>query len=442
MTSPLRPSDMSPELRRVAERARNEPEGEFHSIAHLLNEEALKRAYGRLRASAAVGGDRVSKEDYGRDLEDNLRNLVGRLKAGRYRHKPIRRVRIPKEKGEDRELGISCVEDKIVQGALAELLGAIYEEDFHPHSYGFRKGRGPHDAIRALNRTVEGEEVSAVLEGDIKSFFDTVDRRRLLELIQRRVPDGRIKRLIGKCLNVGILDGGEFSRPDEGVVQGSALSPLLGNIYLHYALDLWFEEEVKPKLRGGAQLIRYADDWVILFEEPHEAEQVKVEMLQRLAEFGLRAHPDKTSVVKFKRPRKEHPGGERQETFDFLGFTVYWRRSRRGYWRVAFRTRGARLRRAIKGVNDWCRSHRCQSLTEQHRMLKSKLRGHYNYYGVNGNFDALAMLARHAKLYWHKWLNRRSQRRSYSWEGFERLLAEAFPLPKPQIKVRIWGTAR
>jgi len=433
---------MSPEVRRVAERARNEPKGKFHSIAHLLDEEALKRAHGRLRGSAAVGVDGVTKAEYGRDLEKNLRDLVGRLKRNRYRHQPIRRVRIPKEDGKDRELGISSTEDKIVQGALAELLGAIYEEDFHPHSYGFRRGRSPHDAIRALNRAVEGEEVGAVLEGDVKSFFDTVDRRRLQEMIQHRVPDGRIKRLIGKCLHVGILDGEEFSRPDEGVVQGSALSPLLGNVYLHYVLDLWFEKRVKPRLRGFAQLIRYADDWVVLFEDPREAEQVKEEMLQRLAEFGLRAHPDKTRIVLFKRPGKDPPGGVRRETFDFLGFTVYWRRSRRGNWRVAFRTRGGRLRRAMKSVNDWCRDHRHQSLTAQHRTLRSKLQGHYNYYGVNGNFKALERLLYQAKRYWFKWLNRRSQRRSYGWEGFDQLLREAFPLPRPQIRVQIWGATR
>lgn len=440
MASPSRPTHVSPKLRRIAERARNEPDGKFHSIAHLLDEEALKRAYGRLRASAAVGVDGVSKKDYGQDLEENLRDLVGRMKRGQYRHQPIRRVRIPKEGGKDRELGISCTEDKIVQGALAELLGAIYEEDFHPHSYGFRRGRGPHDAIRALNRAVDGEKVGAVLEGDIKSFFDTVDRKLLLEMVQHRIPDGRIKRLIGKCLHVGILDGAEFSRPDEGVVQGSALSPLLGNLYLHYVLDLWFERKVKPGLRGNAQLIRYADDWVILFEDPQEAEHVKAEMLQRLAEFGLCAHPDKTKIVSFKRPEKDPPGGGRQGTVDFLGFTMYWRRSRWGTWRVAFRTRGARLRRAMQRINEWCRDHRHQSLTEQHRTLKSKLVGHYNYYGVNGNLDALKKLRHQAERYWFKWTNRRSQRRSYEWEGFAQLLEQVFPLPRPRIKVQIWGT--
>ena len=432
---------MSPELRRVAERARNEPAGKFHSIAHLLNEEALKRAFHRLRKGAAVGVDGVSKETYGQNLEENLRDLVGRLKGNQYRHQPIRRVRIPKEGGKERELGISCTEDKVVQGALAELLGAIYEEDFIPHSYGFRRGRGPHDAIRALNQAVDRARVGAVLEGDVKSFFDTVDRRHLSEMIQHRVPDGRIKRLIGKCLNVGVLDGEEFSQPDEGVVQGSALSPLLGNLYLHYVLDLWFVRRIKPRLKGYAELIRYADDWVVLFEDPGEAEQVKGEMLQRLAEFGLSAHPDKTRIVLFKRPGKDPPGGKRSETFDFLGFTVYWRRTRKGYWRVTFKTRGSRLRRAVKAVNDWCRSHRHESPTVQHRTLKSKLNGHYNYYGVNGNGQALATLQHHTNRCWFKWLNRRGQRPSYSWEGFNDLLKRVFPLPQPRIKVQIWGTA-
>lgn len=432
---------MSPELRRIAERARNEPEGKFHSIAHLLDEGALKRAFGRLRGSAAIGVDGVSKEDYGQNLEGNLRDLVGRLKRNQYRHQPIRRVRIPKEGGKDRELGISCTEDKIVQGALAELLGAVYEEDFSPQSYGFRRGRGPHDAIRALNRAVDREKVSVVLEADIKSFFDTVDRKRLLEMVQHRIPDGRIKRLIGKCLHVGILDGEEFTRPDEGVTQGSALSPLLGNLYLHYVLDLWFERRVKPGLRGYAQLIRYADDWVILFEDRREAERVREEMIQRLTEFGLCAHPDKTKLVLFQRPGQDPPGSGRQETFDFLGFTVYWRRSRWGNWRVAFRTRSARLGRAMKGVHDWCRDHRHEAMAEQHRTLKLKLKGHYNYYGVNGNLDALKKLHHQAERYWFKWLNRRGQRRSYEWGGFAQLLRQVFPLPRPRIKVQIWGTA-
>ena len=432
---------MSPELRRIAERARNEPAGKFHSIAHLLNEGALKRAYERLRARAAVGVDGVTKADYGQDLEGNLRDLVGRLKRNQYRHQPIRRVRIPKDGGKERELGISCVEDKVVQGALAELLGAIYEEDFLPCSYGFRRGKSPHDALRALNRALDGGKVGAVLEADVESFFDTVDRKRLLEMVQHRVPDGRIKRLIGKCLHVGILDGEEFARPDEGVVQGSSLSPLLGNLYLHYVLDLWFERKVKPGLRGNAELVRYADDWVILFEEAGEAERVREELIQRLAEFGLRVNPDKTKIVKFKPPGSDQAGGERPQTFDFLGFTAYWRRTRWGSWRVTFRTRRARLRRAIKRVNEWCRSHRHLSQTDQHRALKSKLEGHYNYYGVNGNHSSLRKLYFQTERVWFKWTNRRSQRRSYKWDGFRELLKRAFPLPRPRITVQIWATA-
>lgn len=429
---------MSPSLRRIAERARNEPQGQFHSIAHLLDEEALHRAFDRLRADAASGVDGVSKEEYGQRLQDNLRGLIERLKANRYRHQPIRRVRIPKEGGQERELGIPCTEDKIVQGALAELLGAIYEEDFLPCSYGFRCGRSPHDAIRALKQAMDGEQVGAVLEADVQSFFDSVDRSKLQEMIQRRIPDGRIKRLIGKCLHVGILDGEEFSRPEEGVVQGSALSPLLGNIYLHHVIDLWFEQEIKPGLRGYAQLVRYADDWVILFEIPEEAEKVKAEMLQRLAEYGLRAHPDKTRTVLFRPPGGDLPGGKRPGTVDFLGFTMYWGKTRRGNWSVAFRTRGARFRRAARNVYDWCRRQRHQPITEQHRMLRAKLQGHYNYYGVNGNYHALDRLRYWAEKHWFKWLNRRSQRASYEWEGFKQLL-RIFPLPRPRIMVQIWG---
>jgi RNA-directed DNA polymerase len=250
---------MSTELQKVAERAKREPAGRFHSLAHLMDVDLLAGAFHRLRKNAAVGMDGVTKEQYEQELEKNLRNLHERLKTKRYRHQPIRRIHIPKEKG-TRPIGISTIEDKVVQTALREVLEAIYEQDFLDCSYGFRPGRSGHDAVRALTRAVDNGEGNFILEFDLKSYFDTVDRAQLVEVIQKRVADGAMLQLIGKCLHVGIFDGETYTTPDEGTVQGSTLSPLLGNIYLHYALDLWFAEEVKPRLRGKAILVRYADD--------------------------------------------------------------------------------------------------------------------------------------------------------------------------------------
>jgi RNA-directed DNA polymerase len=267
-------ADISPELRKVAERARQEPGGQFHSLTHLLHEIALARACGRLRAHAAVGVDGVTKEMYEQDLWGNLKDLVERLKTKRYRHQPIQRVHIPKDNGKTRPLGISAFEDKIVQDAIREVLQAVYEQDFLDCSYGFRPGRSAHDAIRALHHSADRSECNWILEADIVSFFDSVDRTALEEMLRKRLADGSLRRLIGKCLNVGVLDGEEFTTPDVGTAQGSVLSPLLGNIYLHYALDEWFEREVRPRLRGRATLIRYADDFVMVFEYREDADRV------------------------------------------------------------------------------------------------------------------------------------------------------------------------
>jgi len=260
MTNASTLGDMSPELLKVVERAQREPEGRFHSLAHLIDVPALERAYHRMRKDAAVGVDGITKEEYGQALEMNLQDLHARLQSKRYRHQPIRRVHIPKEKGKTRPIGISAFEDKLVQDAVREVLQAIYEQDFLDCSYGFRPERSAHDAIRALDQIVHRDEVNWILEADVVSFFDSVVRNALAEMLQIRVADGSLLRLIGKCLHVGVLEGAEQYAPETGTAQGSVLSPLLGNVYLHYALDLWFETEVKPRLRGRATLIRYCDD--------------------------------------------------------------------------------------------------------------------------------------------------------------------------------------
>ncbi len=251
---------MSLKLQKVVERARTEPEGRFHSLAHLIDVPALESAYRSIRKGAAVGVDGVTKEEFGRDLESNLVGLQDRLKSKRYRHQPIRRVHIPKDGGRTRPIGISALEDKVVQGAVRNVLEAIYEQDFLDCSFGFRPGRNAHGAIRALDKAVHQGGVNWILEADIKSFFDSLDRTKLKELLQIRVADGSLLRIISKLLRVGVLDGAEFSTPDLGTAQGSVLSPLLGNVYLHYVLDAWFDQIVLPRLGGRATLVRYADD--------------------------------------------------------------------------------------------------------------------------------------------------------------------------------------
>jgi len=430
---------MSPELLKVVERAQREPEGRFHSLAHLLDVSALERAYHRMRKDGAVGVDGITKEQYGQALEANLQDLHARMKANRYRHQPIRRVYIPKEQGKTRPIGISAFEDKLVQDAVREVLEAIYEQDFLDCSYGFRPGRSAHHAVRTLDRIVHQGKVNWILESDIVSFFDSLDRNLLAKMLEVRVADGSLLRLIGKCLHVGVLDGVELSTSETGTAQGSVLSPLLGNVYLHYALDHWFQRRVKPRLRGQATLVRYADDFVIGFEYQDDAKRVMDALGQRLGHFGLTLHPDKTRLLPFRRPRKGHPGGKGRATFDFLGFTFYWARTRKGRWGMFCKTRRASLRRVIQSVYGWCRRHRHLPVKVQHAALTRRIQGHFNYFAVSGNFRSLLLVLEQAKRSWYKWLCRRSQRTRLTWERFADLLRD-FPLPRPRITVQIWGS--
>lgn len=435
---------MSPGLLKVAERAKRDPDARFNSLAHLVDEAALGRAFRRIRKGAAVGVDGITKEQYGQRREENLRELHERLRTMRYRHQPIRRVHIPKANGKTRPIGISSMEDKIVQGALREVLDALYEQDFLECSYGFRPGRGAHDALRAMNRMVSRERITVILEADIQAFFDSIDRTKLLELLQIRVADPPLLRLLGKCLHVGVLDGEEFSTPDEGTAQGSIISPMFGNVYLHYVLDLWFERDIKPRLKGRARLIRYADDFVIGFERPEDARRVLEVLHKRMARYGLTLHPEKTRLIPFARPRSPRSGENGRSgpgTFDFLGFTMYWCRTRRGGWRLGMKTRKARVQRILVTLGDWCRRHRHLPLKDQHAALSRCLRGHYQYFGVNGNARSLRTVKHRAERIWLKWLQRRSQRgKRLNWQRFAAYLS-AHPLPPPRICVSIWGKA-
>ncbi len=429
---------MSTKLEKVAERAQD-AELCFHSLAHLIDQEALSRSFRRIRKGAAAGIDGVTKEEYGERLEENLRDLHERMRVKKYRHQPIRRVHIPKADGRTRPIGISTIEDKIVQRALTEVMGTVYEPLFRDCSYGFRPRRSPHDAMRAVNRMCLYEGVNWILEADIESFFDSVDRTRLKEMIRQRISDGSITRLVGKCLRVGVLDGEEFATPDRGTTQGSIISPLLGNIYLHHVLDVWFEDEVSVRLRGRARLIRYADDFVIGFTRKDDAEETLRRLRSRLSEYGLKLHPDKTRLVPFRRPPRGRQDGKGPGTWDFLGFTVYWRQSHKGGWFPGMKTRKAKHQKAVEAVSEYCRSHRHEPLAVQHAALTKKLVGHYNYFGVNGNYASLWSIRQRVERTWLKWLRRRSQRGArLSWARFKSYLRR-FPLPRPRIVVQVWG---
>jgi RNA-directed DNA polymerase len=347
-------------------------------------------------------------------------------------------VHIPKAQGKTRPIGMSAFEDKVVQDAVREVLEAIYEQDFLGCSYGFRPGRSAHDAVRTLEQMGHQGEVRWSFEADIVSFFDSLDRTELKEMLEVRVADGALLRRIGKCLHVGVLDGEAVLEPELGTVQGSVLSPLLGNVYLHYVLDRWFETEVKPRLRGTATLIRYCDDFIIGFEREDDAGRVRAGLEKRLGRFGLTLHPDKTRLLPFWRPSTTQQSGHGPASFDLLGFTFYWRRTRTGHWRMGCKTRRASLRRAKQAIYDWCRRHRHQPVKAQHAALGRRLRGHFNYFGVNGNFPSLLRLVEATKRAWYKWWCRRSQRKRLTWERFPDLLRQ-MPLPRPRITVRIWG---
>lgn len=440
MTGAQTPETMSPQLAKVVERAARDPQATFHSLAHLIDVELLRVEFHALRADAAVGVDGVTTADYAVDLERKLTDLHARLKAGSYRHQPIRRVHLPKGDGRTRPIGIATTEDKIVQGAVRTVLQAVYEPLFAEGSYGFRPRRRAHDALRAINRAMQDGTAEWVLEADIESFFDSISRSMLREMLQHRVADGSLLRLVGKCLHVGVLDGVELTTPETGTAQGSALSPLLGNIFLHYVLDRWFEQDVQPRLRGRARLIRYADDFVLLFEREDDARRVAAVLPQRMAKHGLTLHPTKTRLLPMQRPPFGRNGGKGPGSYEFLGFTVFWRRSRRGTWVPGMQTARTRMYRARRAVQAFCRSQRHEPLKVQHAGLVRRLQGHFNYFGIQGNGRRLDELRDAATEAWCKWLNRRSQRARMTWARFKTLL-RVLPLPRPTIRVRIWAPA-
>jgi RNA-directed DNA polymerase len=429
-----------PRLQRVAELAREMPQAALTTLAHHIDLDLLLEAYRRTRKDGAAGVDGQTAREYAEHLEENLRDLLDRAKSGTYRAPPVRRVHIPKGKGcETRPIGIPTFEDKVLQRAVAMVLEAVYEQDFLDGSYGFRPGRSAHQALEALWKRLMDVGGGWVLELDIEDFFGSLDRRQLREILRQRVRDGVLLRLIGKWLRAGVLEDGVLSHPQAGTPQGGVISPLLANVYLHEVLDTWFEEVVRPRLRGAAHWIRYADDAVLVFAREDDARRVLAVLPKRLAKYGLRLSAEKTRLVCFGRPRS-HGGEDRPGTFDFLGFTHSWGRSRRGRPVVQRRTARDRFGRSLRAVSRWCRANRHRPIGEQQGVLGHKLRGHYAYYGLTGNVSALMRFRHEVKRVWHRWLARRSNSAPMSWERFARLV-ECYPLPPARVVHSIYRSA-
>jgi group II intron reverse transcriptase/maturase len=400
----------------------------------------MHKAYELTRKDGATGVDGQSAKDFAVDLDKNLRDLLEGLKSGRYRAPAVRRVHIPKGDGKKtRPIGIPTFADKVLQRAVAMVLAAVYEQDFLDCSYGFRPGRSAHQALHTLREGLMNMRGGWVLDVDIQGFFDHLAHDKLREILDQRVRDGVLRRMIDKWLKAGIQEAGELSYPEEGTPQGGVISPLLANVYLHEVLDSWYEREVLPRLRGQSFLVRFADDFVIVFSNEGDARRVMDVLPKRFARYGLTIHPDKTRLVRFTKPcpRDSGHGGASEDpgpgSFDLLGFTHFWARSRRGYWVIQRKTMKSRFSRALKAVKQWCRANRHRPLKEQHRTLAAKIRGHNNYYGVRGNSKSLSRFLYHVERIWKCWLGRRSQRGYLSWKRF-RAIKQRYPLPPPRVR--------
>ena len=446
MPSTSRPNSVSTKQQRIAKLARDAPSMRLTTLAHHIDIDWLHEAYRRTRKDAAAGVDGQTAEEYAADLEENLQSLLGRAKSGTYWAPPVRRVHIPKGTGDEtRPIGIPTFEDKVLQRAVTMVLEAVYEQDFLDCSYGFRPGRSAHQALAAFRDQMMAMRGGWVLELDIQKFFDTLDHAQLRAFLDLRVRDGVLRRLIDKWLKAGVLEDGCLRRPEAGSPQGGVISPMLSNVYLHYVLDAWFEGEVRPRMKGRAFLVRFADDAVMGFECEEDARRVLEVLAKRFGRYGLTLHPKKTRLVEFNRPPwKDPPQGSgpvsRPGTFELLGFTHYWGRSRRGNWVVKRKTATSRLSRSVRAISQWCRRYRHEKVREQHRVLSQKMQGHYGYYGITGNYDALHRFYEAAKRRWRKWLSRRSQRAYLSWAVFGRLL-KRYPLPRPVVVHSVYRRA-
>jgi len=426
--------DTVTKLERIAWLSAKDPTKEFGCIMHHVNVESLQECYELLGGKKAVGIDGVTKEEYGEVLLDNLEALIGRMKRMGYRPAPVRQVSIPKagQPGAHRVLGISNFEDKLVQKQFQRILESIYDPIFLPCSYGFRPGRSCHDAIGALHQYLYKEQVAIVIDVDLEKFFDTIDHKVLEEILRIKIKDERFIRYIIRMFKAGILAEGELTLSEEGVAQGSCVSPMLSNILAHYVIDSWFEETVKVHCRGKAELFRYCDDLVICCQYATDAQRIKDALSKRLNKFKLRMNEEKTKMVRFD--RKENQA----TSFSFLGFTFYWGYSQKGRKIPKVKTEGKRLRAKLKKVNEWARSVRHKGDTRTiWKSLCKKLQGHIQYYGVSFNTKRVGIFLYHAKCIMFYWFNRRSQKKSFTWGKFARF-EQRHPLPTIKVYHRLF----
>lgn len=422
------------QVERIGQRAQGREGERFNNLLSALKVPLLKEAYQRLRRSAAPGVDGVTWDEYGEHLDARVLDLQDRIHRGSYHPQPVRRVHIPKGDGRTRPLGIPALEDKVVQQAVRMVLEPIFEAAFKGFSYGFRPGRSQHDALNALAEAIS-RKVNWVLDADIRSFFDTIDHGWMQQFLEHRIADRRMVRLLMKLLHSGVMEDGELREVEEGAPQGGNVSPLMANIYLHYALDLWVHQWRKRYARGEVYIVRYADDFVMGFQHEQDALAMREALASRLAKFGLELHPDKTRVLRFGRfahEKCEREGHKRPETFDFLGFTHIAGQDRRGAFQLKRRTSRKKRKAKLEGLREQMRRRRHQPVPMQHAWLSSVLRGHYRYYGVPTNSRALGSLRERVRQSWHDQLQRRSQRAR--WDAAQHAaFARRFPLPLPKI---------
>ncbi len=427
MSSPT----VSTKLARIAEQSKRDATMVFTTLAHLMDEDFLTEAFSQLRKDAAAGIDEMTATEYAVGLTTRIADLHRRLVSKEYRAQPAKRVWTPKSDGSQRPLAILVLEDQIVQRAVAMLLEAIYEPHFCEFSYGFRSERNAHQALTYLRQQCLRQGINWIIDADIQKFFDTISWEQLRHILQRRMNDGSILKLIGMWLHVGVLEAGQVSASENGVPQGAPISPILANIFLHTVLDKWFQTEVRPRMKGNCFLVRFADDFVMGFSLKSDAERIYAVLPKRFERFGLKIHPEKSRLVQFSEPYWK--SGKGPGSFAFLGFTHYWGQKLSGGWTIKRKTQGKRLSRFMRGIGEWCHEHMHQELAEQWRTLSAKLRGHYQYYGVRGNFKMLEAAYEHTQAMWRKSLRRRNSKDRMSWEKFRKRVAERFPLPLPRI---------
>lgn len=432
--------DMETKLNLITKRAIEDKGFKFTSLAHLLNETSLKECFYMLEKDKAAGVDEVTFEEYEMYLNTNIQKLVKRMKTGKYYPQPVRRAYIPKGEGKFRPLGIPSLEDKIVQMGVSRILNAIFEPNFLDCSYGFREGRSCHQALKQLDNTIMTKPVNHIIDADIRGFFDNVEHDWLLEMLKQKIADKNFLKIIVRFLKAGVMEDGKILATEEGTPQGGIISPVLSNVYLHYVLDLWVEKVVKREMQGYVDLIRYCDDFVILVQYKEEAGKILLLLEERLNKFGLDLAKDKTRAIEFGRYARVNAEriGKKPDTFDFLGFTHYCDRSRKGNFKVGRKTRRKKFNAKLKEMNEWLKAVRnFVELKEWWKTLSAKLRGHYEYYGISGNYESIEKYYKRSCNLAYKWLNRRSQKKSMNWVQYTEYLKQ-FPLPKPVIKHNIY----